>query len=205
MNFSERLKILRVEKNLTQKDLAVIINKSRPTVAAYETNSRLPDADTLEKIARYFDVTIDYLLGKSDIKSIEEIFFEFKSKSLQEKFDKASDITKKSILDIIDVMYSTIVIDIESENLEILDHILSLYEKVFKIKSVLSSDVHRFNNMKNPHDNTEISIVYNHYKNELSSLLDKLYSLYAQKDFIKTNEIKEMYEHNERLRKAEEN
>ncbi|AOY78145.1 helix-turn-helix domain-containing protein [Clostridium formicaceticum] len=66
MNFSHRLKQLRKEKKLTQEDLAIQLNKTRSTVAGYETERKEPDYDTLKKIAEFFDVSIDYLLGHSD-------------------------------------------------------------------------------------------------------------------------------------------
>ncbi|AKL96307.1 transcriptional regulator [Clostridium aceticum] len=67
MNFSHRLKQLRKEKKITQEDLANQLNKTRSTVAGYETERKEPDYDTLKKIAEFFDVSTDYLLGHSDI------------------------------------------------------------------------------------------------------------------------------------------
>lgn len=64
--FSERLKKLRKEKNLLQSDLAVIFNVAQPTVGGWESGARAPGYDTLLAIANYFDVSIDYLLGRSD-------------------------------------------------------------------------------------------------------------------------------------------
>ncbi|MCC5909181.1 MAG: helix-turn-helix transcriptional regulator [Clostridiaceae bacterium] len=65
MNFSKRLKHLRKENNLTQEALAKKLNKSRSTIAGYETERKEPDYDTLIKIAQIFKVSIDYLLTYS--------------------------------------------------------------------------------------------------------------------------------------------
>ncbi|WFD09774.1 helix-turn-helix domain-containing protein [Tepidibacter hydrothermalis] len=73
MAFAERMKQLRKEKGLTQEELAVIISKNRSTIAGYETERKEPDHDTLKKIADYFEVSIDYLLGQSDIKTTTNI------------------------------------------------------------------------------------------------------------------------------------
>ena len=62
MKFGETLKNLRDIKGITQKDLAEYLEVSRATVAGYETKNHQPDYEKLEKIARYFDVSIDYLL-----------------------------------------------------------------------------------------------------------------------------------------------
>lgn len=65
--FDTRLKELRISKNLSQKKLSEELNVSKSSINMYEHGSRRPDFDTLEKIADYFNVNIDYLLGKSDI------------------------------------------------------------------------------------------------------------------------------------------
>ena len=61
--FSIRLKELREDKNLTQYELAKILNISRSSLASYETDAREPDFTMLKLIASYFGVSIDYLLG----------------------------------------------------------------------------------------------------------------------------------------------
>lgn len=62
-----RLKSLRVSKALTQADMANKIDVARTTYAMYEQNKREPDNEVLERIADFFDVTVDYLLGRTDL------------------------------------------------------------------------------------------------------------------------------------------
>lgn len=62
MNFSNNLRTLRREKNVTQKQLAAHLCLSRSTIAGYETKSHQPDFATLEKLADFFEVSIDYLI-----------------------------------------------------------------------------------------------------------------------------------------------
>lgn len=69
MNFSSRLKQLRKEANLTQEELASKLNKTRSTIAGYETERKEPDYDTLKCIADFFNTSIDYLLGYTDIRN----------------------------------------------------------------------------------------------------------------------------------------
>ncbi|TCO79098.1 helix-turn-helix domain-containing protein [Marinisporobacter balticus] len=67
--FGDRLKELRVEKNLTQEELAKIFNTGKASISHYESNRRMPDAHSIEKFAEFFSVSTDYLLGRTDIKS----------------------------------------------------------------------------------------------------------------------------------------
>ena len=64
--FTERLKDLRKKRKLTQKDFAIIFNIAQATIGMWETGMRQPDFLTLQKIADYFNVTTDYLLGNSN-------------------------------------------------------------------------------------------------------------------------------------------
>lgn len=69
MEFHERLKQLRLEASITQETLAQAISVRRPAISGYETKQQQPDFQRLYLIANYFDVSIDYLLGYSDIKN----------------------------------------------------------------------------------------------------------------------------------------
>lgn len=64
--FNFVLKNLRIAKDLTQEQLAKELNVSRSTIGMYENASREPDYETLEKIADYFNVDIDYLIGRTN-------------------------------------------------------------------------------------------------------------------------------------------
>ncbi|WP_342755900.1 helix-turn-helix transcriptional regulator [Kineothrix sedimenti] len=58
----DKIKLLRQEKNMSQKDLADILAISTSTVGMYEQKRRQPDASTIIKLAQIFNVTTDYLL-----------------------------------------------------------------------------------------------------------------------------------------------
>ena len=57
------IKKLRKEKDITQEQLASHLNISRSTIAGYETKCHQPDYETLQKIAEFFEVTLDYLVS----------------------------------------------------------------------------------------------------------------------------------------------
>ncbi len=67
MLFSQKLIFLRKKHNLTQRDLAKLLNLSQTAVAKYERNASEPDISTLIRLSDIFDVSIDYLLNKTNI------------------------------------------------------------------------------------------------------------------------------------------
>ena len=66
MLFSERLRELRQNKGLSQSQLADALNISKSAISMYELGKREPDLETLEGIADFFNVDINYLIGKED-------------------------------------------------------------------------------------------------------------------------------------------
>lgn len=67
--FNERLKLLRREAGLSQQDFAKQLGTSKSSINMYERGEREPGLETLEAIADYFNVDMDYLLGKSEHRS----------------------------------------------------------------------------------------------------------------------------------------
>jgi len=99
-----RLKKLRKDMNLTQAELSHGLSISRSSLSLYEINKREPDRETMNKIADYFKVSLDYLYGRSEDtfssknrvmnisasltekeKRLLEIFAKIKNETLQEK------------------------------------------------------------------------------------------------------------------------
>lgn len=65
-NFGERLKELRLEKGLTQKQLANEIGNAQSAIVYWETNKQEPTISALKKLCKYFGVSADYLIGLED-------------------------------------------------------------------------------------------------------------------------------------------
>lgn len=61
-----RLKFLRKQKHMSQLSLAMKLNLTQNSISRYETGEREPDLNTLIRIADYFNVSIDYLLERTD-------------------------------------------------------------------------------------------------------------------------------------------
>lgn len=64
-NFSSVFKSLRLSYKLTQDELAKALGISKSAISMYENGNREPDFVTLEKIADFYNVDMDYLLGRS--------------------------------------------------------------------------------------------------------------------------------------------
>lgn len=64
--FGQKLKTLRKRKNMSQKEFAKFFGLAESTISMYERDERRPDFDLLNKFADYFEVSTDYLLGRTD-------------------------------------------------------------------------------------------------------------------------------------------
>ena len=64
MNCGQKIKQLRLEKQLSQKQLGEILNVSDKTISKWETGRTLPDIEMIQKIAQYFHVSIDELINQ---------------------------------------------------------------------------------------------------------------------------------------------
>ncbi|OIU71027.1 helix-turn-helix domain-containing protein [Rossellomorea aquimaris] len=72
-SLGSNIRKLREKENLSQKDFAKKIGISNVVLSRYEKDERKPDYDMLNKIADYFDVSVDYLLGREEkVKSKED-------------------------------------------------------------------------------------------------------------------------------------
>ena len=86
--FTERLKTLRKEAGITQKELAQQIETSQQNIALWEKGDRNPKREALIKLASFFKVSIEYLIGETDTKNPEdglsnvEILFRKTSKNM---------------------------------------------------------------------------------------------------------------------------
>jgi len=73
MTLGQRLKQLRTEQKITQKNLGKVFGVAESTISMYESDSRMPDIDAIKSIAEYFNVSTDYLLGRSNVRRFGEV------------------------------------------------------------------------------------------------------------------------------------
>lgn len=65
LKYGDRIAHLREKRGLTQEELSNKMGISRAALSHYETNRREPDYETINKIANFFHVSVDYLLGRT--------------------------------------------------------------------------------------------------------------------------------------------
>ncbi|HIT72111.1 MAG TPA: helix-turn-helix transcriptional regulator [Candidatus Fimicola cottocaccae] len=99
MEFKDRLRFLRKEKHHTQKKLGEILNYGYTAISNYESGRNEPSISDIKKIAKFFDVSVDYLLCVNDIRNpylqeeSSESFMEFKN-----LFSKLDEDNKEELL-----------------------------------------------------------------------------------------------------------
>ena len=69
-NFGKRLRELRLEKNLSQRELCIELKNQipQPSIAMWELGKRIPTFDSVVILAKFFNVSLDYLAGLVDFK-----------------------------------------------------------------------------------------------------------------------------------------
>lgn len=98
-----RIKILREEKQMKQEELAKILSISASAIGMYERDEREPNDEIKLKLSNFFNVSIDFLLGKSDVrnpgKQIDDILNEAMIGMSKEEYEALSETQKKQIRD----------------------------------------------------------------------------------------------------------
>ena len=95
--FADILKELRKAKNVKQDDLANLLNIKRQTYSAYERGVSTPDIYTLGKLADYFNVSTDFMLGREDNISMDILKY----------YNNISAIGKTKVCEYAEMVYKT--------------------------------------------------------------------------------------------------
>ena len=99
ITLADRLKELRKSNKLTQEELGKILGVGKTTISMYETNNSTPNDEIKLKIADYFNISLDYLLGKTEIKNYDQIEKEERTIALHSdySYDELPDEARKEI------------------------------------------------------------------------------------------------------------
>lgn len=107
MSFGDKLKSLRTRRSVSQVELATYLHISKSAVSMYERGERTPDFETLEGIADFFNVSIDYLLDRENGSmyyldpEVAEIANEMSSRpELKALMDASRKLTKEDLEDL---------------------------------------------------------------------------------------------------------
>lgn len=99
--FGKRLKEERISKRLTQQDVADIFHLNKSSISRYEKDQQVPDVATIQKMANYFGVTTDYLLGNKNKKTDDTNLFNLKGDVRFLKKIKESEMVRIPVLGVI--------------------------------------------------------------------------------------------------------
>lgn len=119
MNYGKILKILREDKNMSQEEIAKILGIARQTYNHYEVQEKIIPIKHLITISKYFDVSVDYILGLNKTKKYEnnkEIDKVEAGKRLKE-FRKEQKLTQKKLANILNTTFSSIAFNEKGRNL----------------------------------------------------------------------------------------
>ena len=103
-SFIKRLYLLLEETNTTQRELAEKVNVTEVTISRYLSGERSPRIEIINKIAKYFKVSVDYLLGRTDIRNTTKTETDQEFMALYEGYKTLNDADKgilKATLDAI--------------------------------------------------------------------------------------------------------
>ena len=103
-DFATRLRELRKSNNVSQQKLSKYLNFGYTAIANYESGRNQPSLDTVKKIAQYFGVTVDYLIGVSDYPRRENDITD-KEAELLGIFRKINEDEKDALLKIVNLMF----------------------------------------------------------------------------------------------------
>jgi transcriptional regulator with XRE-family HTH domain len=82
---ADRLKLLRSKEQLSQANVAKLIGTNQPNINRYENGHTVPPLDILLWYADYFDVSLDYIFGRTD--EPQGKFYDYQPQSFKEKFE----------------------------------------------------------------------------------------------------------------------
>jgi transcriptional regulator with XRE-family HTH domain len=173
--FSNRLISLRKERNLTQEDMAKVIQKKRSTVSGYETEGKEPDLETVCLLAKYFGVSTDYLLGYSDERNhTEQVFFN-DTVNFQRHFNSLPAELRPVVSKCFDSFYLLLNRDMQLARPER----LKIYEELLHTLQSLRAEIRKSieasgGAVTDPVALSELMSLQSQLKNETAALLDKL-------------------------------
>lgn len=116
------LKQLRKEKGLSQTDLADYLQITRGSYSNYETHKRSPDYSTLIKLAKFYGVSLDYLLGETTIRSYANIDQQLKNMTDNDPLSTISEENQQKVLEYIQLLQ-------KAESLDASEKIVNLEKK----------------------------------------------------------------------------
>ena len=174
--FSARLIALRKERKLSQEDIGNLIQKKRSTISGYETEGKEPDIDTICQLARFFDVSTDYLLGNSDErKNVDSVFFGDSGGKFEKTYETLPASVRPLVAKCFEQFYRLLNHDVRLARTERLEVYRELLREMTDLRLKISHMVETSgSSLSDPVALSQLMAMQAELKNAVSSLLDKL-------------------------------
>ncbi|MFJ3386331.1 MULTISPECIES: helix-turn-helix domain-containing protein [unclassified Lysinibacillus] len=179
MNFGERLRSLRKDVDYSLRKMADELGISFSALGKYERNEHQPDFDTLEKIAEYFGVSIDWLLGRTDIKTYDEKVFFNDVNHLANKLTTMEPEKRRIVVNIIDQIYLIIHSHIDDKDTKSLVVIKQIISQLHSLDNGIEKS--NFQRLLGVEVSADAIDFLSKHKNEINLLLDDLFKIYLEK------------------------
>lgn len=173
--FSQRLIALRKEREMTQSDLAKVVNKTRSTVSGYETEGKEPDYEMLCTLARFFSVSVDYLLGVEDSPNHSDVVFVNDSVNFKKHYEALPPHLRHKVAQMYDSFYLLLQRDMIKHN----ESRLALNAELFYVIQSSRAQIKKAINgcegqITDPLLLSNLMAMQNTFKTDVCALLDKL-------------------------------
>lgn len=173
--FSNRLISLRKERNMTQEDLAKIIQKKRSTVSGYETEGKEPDLETVALLAGYFGVSSDYLLGMTDHRTHTETVFCNDNVNFKKHYEALPAELRPVVAQTFDSFYLLLSRDMQLARPERLNLYRKLLSEVQSLRAEIRKRIEASGGqLADPVALSELMSLQSELKNNVSAVLDEL-------------------------------
>lgn len=172
-SFSQRLVALRKERGETQPDIAKLLGKARSSIQGYESEGKEPNFDSLLILAEHFDVSTDYLLGRSDARHNDDAVFVNDSKAFSASYQALPADLRHSVASAFDAVYCLLSRDMKLRR----GQRLALYQELFMLLQKCRAEIRSKVDNGSPTDPLYLSDLMasqSSFKNEVSLLLDQL-------------------------------
>lgn len=168
--FGNRLKDLRIDKDMSLKSLSEYLGIGVATLSNYERSERKPDFDTIIKIADYFNVSVDYLLGRTDAKNPNHHMLD----NLVKDFNTMP-INRQTMMAILLANVSS---GFETNHVfyndETLDELCKMYEEIWMMQVFISTKIFTYSHEDQLNLNSNHLDIFKMYNERKLSLIERV-------------------------------
>lgn len=173
--FSERLKLLRDEKGLTQKEIAKLLNLARSTYSGWEVEGKEPGSEMICTLAKFFGVSCDYILGFSNERNHNDTVFANDHEEFKNCYDNLPDDLKSIVAKTFDSFYLLINRDMQLQRPERLKLYMKMLAEFQKLRAMIRNRIESSGDrMTDPVVLSDLMALQSELKNTVSSILDEL-------------------------------